>query len=117
MQKITKEKFIQSVVYKAPTQTQKSLAAELSISEAYFYKLFKKYSHEIESALVEKKNSLRLKAMNVIDYHLNKNDLKAAIAVIKLIDWHEENAGGIETVDFKFVTITKDNFEEYRRHK
>jgi len=115
MVKVTKEKFIQSIVYKAPTQTQKSLAAELGISEAYFYKLFNKYSSEIEKALVQKKNSLRLKAMNVLDYHLNQNSLKAAIEVVKLFDWHEVDAGGIETVDFKFVTITKDNFEEYRR--
>ncbi len=91
MKNITKDKFIEKVVFTALGKTNKSVATELAISESYFYKLLKKYRTDIDKALLDKKNHLRLKSIHVLDHHLNELNLRAALQVLKQIGWNEES--------------------------
>lgn len=111
--KITKEDFIKSVVYKGYSDTNKDIAAKLGISEPYYYKLLKRYSKEIASALRIKKNSIRLKAISVLEYHLAKNDLRAALTVLKQIGWEYPPAelGGDLILHFKMIAAAINKME------
>ena len=104
--KITKTKFIQAVVYQGFSESNKSVAVELNISESYFYKLLKKYGTEISKELHIKKNSLRLKSISVLEYHLAQKNLQAAIAILKQIEYTEPpeelNEGNIN-IHFKML--------------
>jgi hypothetical protein len=107
MKNILKDKFIEKVVFTKPDKTNKSIATELNISESYFYKLLKKHRVEIDSALLDKKNHLRLKAIHVIDHHLNELNLKAAIQVLRQIGWSEPGmeSGLIDVEEFELAII------------
>lgn len=107
--KITKADFISAVVYKPFRATNKSIAAELGISEAYFYKLLKKYSPDIDKELGLKKTKIRLTAISVIESQLNKLDAKTALEVLKQIGWSEPLLNGLPTDDINsyFLAISE----------
>ena len=107
--KITKAIFISAVVHKPFKATNKGLAAELGISEAYFYKLLRRYSPEINKELGLKKAKIRLKAIGIIEARLNSMDEKTALDVLKQIGWSDSEvveSNGIVSEQY-FITLIK----------
>jgi hypothetical protein len=113
--KIRKAEFIFKLVYNVTGKTNKQLATDMNISERHFYRLLKNYEFDISKELLQFKNTLRLKAYNVLGYHLEQKTLKAAEIVLKLLKEFEEfeNPNEMEAVDFEFKVITEENFHKY----
>jgi hypothetical protein len=112
--KIRKAEFIFTLVYNVKGKTNKQLATDMNISERHFYRLLKKYEFDISKELLQFKNTLRLKAYNVIGYHLEQKSLKAAELALKhLRDFEEqEDPDELIAIDFEWEIITKENFHK-----
>ena len=105
--KFTKKEFIEAVVYKQHTETNKDLASKLDISTMYFYKLLDRYAGDISHALTLKKSKLRLKAINVIEAQLDKMDVKTALEVLKQIGYSEATAELTGGFNIKLAAIAE----------